>query len=69
MLKNTKEIIKKNFFFRLFPWDYSHPAGSDLYTTCKRKMMDSSSDADQEYIYFMGPETSPSLRCKPNLSI
>jgi len=31
MLKNTKEIIKKNFFFRLFPWDYSHPAGSDLY--------------------------------------
>jgi len=26
--------------------------------------IDSSSDADQEYIYFMGSETSPSLRCK-----
>jgi len=26
--------------------------------------IDSSSDADQEYIYFMGSETSPSLSCK-----
>ncbi|XP_050743901.1 uncharacterized protein LOC127011036 [Drosophila biarmipes] len=26
--------------------------------------IDSSSDADQEYIYFMGSEESPSLRCK-----
>jgi len=26
--------------------------------------IDSSSDADQEYIYFMGSETSSSLPCK-----
>jgi len=30
----------------------------------RRTWLDSSSDADQEYIYFMGSETSPSLRCK-----
>jgi len=27
-------------------------------------MARTSSDADQEYIYFKGLETSPSLRCK-----
>jgi len=32
--------------------------------TDRRTWLDSSSHADQEYIYFMGSETSPSLRCK-----
>jgi len=41
MLKNTKEIILKNVF-AIIPMrairHSSGPAGSDLYTTCKRNM-------------------------------
>jgi len=36
----------------------------DISKTERHGQRDSSSDADQEYIYLMGSETSPSLRCK-----